>query len=603
MRSSFLPRPARPQPPPSAIGPGGVEVGPRMLRAGDGVCASFAVTGYPAEVGLGWLEPLLADPGRADVALHIEPIPPPVAATRLRRQLARLESSARADSERGRLADFGAEAAADDATELAARLARGEAKLFRAGLYITVHAHSGDELAAECERVRTLAASLLLDVKPASWRSLQGWVTTLPLGTDALQMRRTMDTGALAASFPFTSPDLAVPASDTAVLYGLNTASASLVMWDRFGLDNYNSVVLARSGAGKSYFTKLELLRSLYAGVEAAVIDPEDEYARLCAAAGGAHIRLGSPGVRLNPFDLPPGAATDAARQPAAPADALTRRALFLHTVAAVLLGERPDPAGRAALDRAIIATYAGAGITSDPRTWARPAPVLRDLAQTLADGKDPAGRSLAARLAPYVTGSWRGLFDGPATVRSDGHLVVFSLRDLPDEMRTLGTLLTLDATWRRVSSPAAGRRRRLVVVDEGWLLMREPDGAKFLHRLAKSARKHWCGLTVVTQDAADVLGSDLGQAVVANASTQILMRQAPQAIDQVAEAFRLSDGERQFLLSAERGQALLAAGSQRVGFQAIASPAEHRLITTNPAELAELEGDPELYPEGDAPL
>ena len=603
MRSSFLPRPARPQPPPSAIGPGGVEVGPRMLRAGDGVCASFAVTGYPAEVGLGWLEPLLADPGRADVALHIEPIPPPVAATRLRRQLARLESSARADSERGRLADFGAEAAADDATELAARLARGEAKLFRAGLYITVHARSGGELAAECERVRTLAASLLLDAKPASWRSLQGWVTTLPLGTDALQMRRTMDTGALAASFPFTSPDLAVPASDTAVLYGLNTASASLVMWDRFGLDNYNSVVLARSGAGKSYFTKLELLRSLYAGVEAAVIDPEDEYARLCAAAGGAHIRLGSPGVRLNPFDLPPGAATDAARQPAAPADALTRRALFLHTVAAVLLGERPDPAGRAALDRAIIATYAGAGITSDPRTWARPAPVLRDLAQTLADGKDPAGRSLAARLAPYVTGSWRGLFDGPATVRSDGHLVVFSLRDLPDEMRTLGTLLTLDATWRRVSSPAAGRRRRLVVVDEGWLLMREPDGAKFLHRLAKSARKHWCGLTVVTQDAADVLGSDLGQAVVANASTQILMRQAPQAIDQVAEAFRLSDGERQFLLSAERGQALLAAGSQRVGFQAIASPAEHRLITTNPAELAELEGDPELYPEGDAPL
>ncbi len=593
MRRLFPALAARASVPPSTIGPAAVEIRPRTLRLADGVCASFAVTGYPAEVPLGWLEPLLTDPGRVDVALHMEPIPSPVAADRLRRQLARLESGSRANSERGRLADFGAEAAADDATELAVRLARGQGKLFRAGVYITVHARDDDELHAECERVRALAASLLLDAKPASWRSLQGWVTTLPLGVDALRMRRTMDTDALAASFPFTSPDLAVPATGTAVLYGLNTASSSLVIWDRFALDNYNAVILARTGAGKSFFTKLELLRSLYGGVEAAVIDPENEYARLCAAAGGTHIRLGAPGVRLNPFDLPPGAAS----QP----DALTRRALFLHTVTAVLLGGQPSPAERATLDRAIVATYTSAGITADPRTWARPAPLLKDLATALSRDGDPAATALASRITPYVTGSWRGLFDGPATVRPEGHLVVFSLRDLPDELRTLGTLLTLDAIWRRVTDPG-NRRPRLVVVDEGWLLMREPEGARFLFRLAKSARKYWCGLTVVTQDAADVLGSDLGRAVVANASTQILMRQAPQAIDQVAEAFHLSGGEQAFLLSAERGQALLAAGSQRVGFQAIASPAEYRLITTDPAELAELDDEPGLYPEGDIP-
>jgi Helicase HerA, central domain len=213
---------------------------------------------------------------------------------------------------------------------------------------------------------------LLLDAKPASWRSLQGWITTLPVATDMLRLRRTMDTDALAASFPFTSPDLSAADSPTAVLYGQNTASASLATWDRFGLDNYNSVILARSGSGKSYLAKLELLRSQYAGIEVVVIDPEDEYARLCRATGGTLIRIGQPGVRINPLDLPPGAAEP---------DTLIRRALFAHTVVSVLLGEQPGPAERAALDTAVTAAYARGGITSDPATWRRPAPLMRDLA------------------------------------------------------------------------------------------------------------------------------------------------------------------------------------------------------------------------------
>ncbi|HVQ92066.1 MAG TPA: hypothetical protein VMU51_13610, partial [Mycobacteriales bacterium] len=465
----------------------------------------------------------------------------------------------------------------------------GEGKLFRVGLYLTVHAPTADTLAEDVAAVRALAASLLLDAKPATYRSLQGWVTCLPMGLDLLRMRRTFDTAALSAAFPFTSPDLPAPdpasvAAPAGVLYGFNVGSQGLVHWDRFALDNHNSVVLGRSGAGKSYLVKLEALRSLYRGIDIAVVDPEDEYSRLAQAVGGTLVRLGAPGVRVNPFDLPIATRPDGRRT--APADALVRRSLFLHTVLAVLLGDL-SAADRAVLDRAVTATYHRAGITGDARTWTRPAPVLADLAATLTGLGEPAAAELAARLHPHTDGAFAGLFDGPTTTRPEGHLVVFSLRDLADELKPVGTLLVLDAIWRQISNPAI-RRPRLVVVDEAWLLMRQPAGADFLFRMAKASRKHWAGLTVATQDTADLLGSELGKAVVANAATQILLRQAPQAIEEITRAFDLSDGERQFLLSADKGQGLLSTGTQRVAFASLASPAEHFLVTTNPAELAE---------------
>lgn len=566
-------RSSAPPPPLGLPGPPALQVAPRHLRVGERtLTTTLAVTGYPREVRSGWLEPLLDHAGPADVAVHVEPVPPPVAAERLRRQLARLESTRRLDTERGRLADPGVEVAADDARDLADRLARGEGRLFRVGLYVTVRAADEEELERETARLRGLLASLLLDAHPMTYRQLPGWLTTLPLGIDALELRRTFDTAALAASFPFASAEL----SDSGgVLYGVNAASSGLVFWDRFdGKDNHNAVVLARSGAGKSYLTKLETLRSLYRGVEVAVVDPEDEYGRLADAVGGAVLRLGAPGVRLNPFDIGAGD------------DALTRQALFVHTLVEVLLREALDPGSTAALDRAILATYRAAGITHDPATHRRPAPLLADLRATLARDDDHLAQGLAARLAPFTEGSYRHLFEGATTTRPEGHLVVFSLRDLPDETQAAGTLLVLDALWRAVSDPAT-RRRRLVVVDEAWLLMAQPGGARFLYRLAKSARKYWCGLTVVTQDAADLLATDLGQAVVANAATQILLRQAPQTIDALAESFRLSEGERQFLLGARRGEGILAGSGERVAFAALASPAEHALCTSDPAELA----------------
>ncbi|QIZ37887.1 VirB4 family type IV secretion system protein [Saccharopolyspora sp. ASAGF58] len=570
--------------------PEALSIGARHVTVGGDWAASFAITGYPREVHPGWLQPLLTYPGRLDVSLHVEPIDPTTAARRLRHQLAKLESGRRHTAEHGRLADPQMDAATEDAYELSARIARGEGKLFRLGLYLTIHASTQEALADEVAAVRALAASLLLDAAPATYRSLQGWVSTLPMGLDLLGMRRTFDTSALAAAFPFTSADLppADPTSVSApagVLYGFNVGSQGLVHWDRFAADNHNSVILGRSGSGKSYLVKLEALRSLYRGVEVAVIDPEDEYRRLAEAVGGTYLHLGADGVRVNPFDLPVTTGADGTRT--APRDALVRASLFLQTVISVLLDAPLSAGERAVLDEAIAATYRQAGITPDARTWTRPAPTLRDLRDTLTATGHTVAADLAARLHPYVDGAFQDLFNGPTTTRPDGHLVVFSLRDLPAELKPIGTLLTLDAVWRRVTHPVL-RRPRLVVVDEAWLLMRQPAGAEFLFRMAKASRKHWAGLTVATQDTADVLGSDLGKAVIANAATQILLRQAPQAIEEITRTFDLSAGERQFLLAAEQGQGLLAAGTQRVAFHTVASPTEHALVTTDPAELAD---------------
>ncbi|RKT86429.1 protein of unknown function DUF87 [Saccharopolyspora antimicrobica] len=575
----------------SAFAPDAIEVHPRHLQIGGDWVASFAVTGYPREVHPGWLQPLLTYPGRLDVSLHIQPVDPRVAADRLRKQLGKLESGRRHSAAHGRLADPEVDAATEDAYDLSDRLARGEGRLFRCGLYLTVHAASEQELVEEISALRALTASLLMDAKPTTYRSLQGWITALPMGLDQIGMTRTFDTAALSAAFPFTSPDLPPPDPTSAstaagVLYGWNLGSQGLVHWDRFACENYNSVILGRSGAGKSYLVKLETLRSLYRGVEIAIIDPEDEYARLAAAVGGTYFPLGTEGIHLNPMDLPIHTRPDGRRS--APADAVTRRSLFIHTLLSVLFEQPLTADERAVLDQAVTATYQQAGITDDARTWTRHAPLLSDLRAVLTDLGGDTARELASRLQPFTDGAFRGLFDGPTTMPPEGHLLVFSLRNLPDELKSAGTLLTLDTVWRRVSNPST-RRPRLCVVDEAWLLMHQQAGAEFLWRMAKSARKHWAGLTVATQDVGDVLGTDLGKAVIANAATQILLRQAPQAIDDIVHTFALSEGERQFLLSADTGQGLLSTGTQRVALQAIASDGEHELITTDPAELASL--------------
>ena len=561
----------------SLLGPPALGLSHDTLRIGERWQASFAVTGYPSEVSRGWLAPLLHAARDADVALHIEPVPPPLAADRLRRQRARLESTRRLDAERGRLLDPAVAAAAEDAEQLAARLARGQSKLFRSGLYLSVSAPSREQLEERAQTLRALCASLLLHTVPATFRPFEGWLSTLPLGLDRLRVRRAFDTEALAASFPFAAAD--PPTDPDGILYGLAASGAPLLL-DRFARENYNSVLLARSGAGKSYLAKLEALRLLFEGVQVFVIDPEDEYRRLCQAVGGAYLPLaGEQAVALNPLDLP---ATGTK-------NTLGERTLFLAELVALLLG-RLASEELPVLERAIGASYRGAGITEEPATQGRAAPLLADLTRAL--GSDGAvGAGLAERLEPYASGAHSSLFGRASAARPDGQLVCFSLRGLPDRLKAPALLVCLDAVWRSLEGPL---RKRCVVVDEAWLLMREPAGASFLQRLAKSARKRWCGLTTVTQDAGDLLASELGQSVIANAATQVLLRQAPQAIERIGEAFNLSAGERRYLLSCPTGSGLLildsARGQERVPLKVVASEAEHRLVTTDPAELADLE-------------
>ena len=561
----------------SLLGPAALQLEHDRVRIGERWRASFAVTGYPHEVSRGWLAPLLQAARDADVAVHVEPVPPPVAADRLRRQRARLESTRRLEAERGRLTDPTVAAAAEDAEELATRLARGESKLFRSGIYLSVSASSRDELDERTQRLRAICSSLLLHLVPASFRPVEGWLSTLPLGLDRLRLRRAFDTEALAASFPFAAAD---PAADPAgILYGLAASGAPLLL-DRFARENYNSVLLARSGAGKSYLAKLEALRLLFEGVQVFVLDPEDEYRRLCQAVGGVYLPLGGEqAVTLNPLDLPAGGGRHA----------LAERTIFLAELVELLLG-RLLSEELPVLERAVRACYAAAGISDEPSSHGRPAPLLTDLARQLtADGD--VGASLASRLEPYATGSHSSLFARPSSAQPDGQLVCFSLRGLPDRLKAPALLLCLDAIWRSLEGPL---RKRCVLVDEAWLLMREPAGAKFLYRLAKSARKRWCGLTTVTQDAGDLLASELGHSVIANAATQVLLRQAPQAIERIGEAFNLSPGERRYLLSCPTGSGLLLLasehGEERVPLKVVASDAEHRLVTSDPAELAELE-------------
>jgi hypothetical protein len=651
-------------------GSGVVGVAPRYLvidtaDGGREWVAVFAVSGYPAEAGTAWLDPLLSYPGRLDVSVHIEPVDSTSAATRLRRQLARLESGRRQHAEHGSLPDPLADAAATDAHELAGRLARAETKLFRLGLYLTVRAGAhpgGASLADEVAAVRALCSSMLLDAQPATWRQLQGWRACLPIGVDDVRVHRSMDTDSIAAMFPFSSPDLAPtdpvsPAAAAGVWWGYNLGSSGLVHWDRFatattdgaagGVHNHNAVVLGTSGSGKSYLVKAELLRSLYRGIDVTIIDPEDEYTRLAHAVGGTVIRLGAPGVSLNPLDLPihPGAPTtghhpdQAGRAEServgsgvghAPADALRRQTLMVHTVIDTLLGAQ-DATTRAVLDEAITTTYARAGITEDPRTWTRPAPLLRDLTATLTDLATPTGRppipteppdptdttagpaagsavgsaagELAARLRPFSHGAYSGLFTAPSSTGQPGrpgqvgaagdHLVSYSLRALPEELRAVGTLLALDRIWRTVTDPAR-RAPRLVTIDEAWLLLQHRAAAQVLYRAAKSARKYWAGLTLATQDTEDVLSTELGRAVITNAATQVLLRQATQAIEKVTTVFGLSVGEREFLLRAGQGQGLLCAGRERLAFQTAASPAEAELLRTDPQFLATLDADPD---------
>ena len=538
----------------------------------------LALSDYPRHVSPNWLGQLIDSDEPLDLSLHLEPLDSGEAVRGLTHRLVELQSSRLLDARGGRIASVEREVAYEDVERLRDALERGDERVFSTSLYMRVAGRTAADLERATERTRGTLGGMMAEARPALYEMMPGLRSCLPAGQDHLGRRRNLDTQSVATMIPFSSSQLAV---ERGLLYGESVHNSSLVIFDPFGpeQENANKVVFAKSGAGKSFACKVEALRALLLGVEYYVIDPEDEYGRICEAVGGEMVRLsaGSP-HHINPFDLQPGGEGGATRDP------LAERVLALQGLLGLMLaepGQRLGQAERGVLDQALYETYRRAGITEDAATHDRPAPLLRDLLAVLEQSGEPHG--LAPRLGRYVTGSLGRVFSEPTTAELDRPFVVFGVRDLDEELRPLATYLIADHVWGRVRRDP---RPRMLLIDEAWSLMRYPEGARFLAQLARQARKRWLGLTTVTQDVEDFLGSPEGHTVLAQSSVQLLMRQDSSTIGLVAGTFGLSAGERSFLLACHRGEGLFMARGNHIALHVEASPLEHALATTNPAEL-----------------
>lgn len=552
------------------IAPSALEVDFDFTKVGETYLRTLFVTGYPRFVGANWLAPIINFDHTLDISMFYYPVESKGVLDDLRRKIAEMEATIEEAQKKGKVVDPAVQAALEDAKALQDQLVKGIERFFQFSFYITIPAKSLEELDQVTRRVESTLGSLMLLSRHATLRMEEGIQSTVPTCLDKLQVKRNMDTTSLATTFPFTSSNLT---ANEGILYGINEHNGSLVIFDRFTLENANSVVFAKSGAGKSYMVKLEALRSLMFGTEIIVIDPEREYEALANAIGGEYITFSpaSP-AKINPFDL---SATYEEGE-----NELALKILSLHTFFKVMIGEL-SPTEDALLDRALIETYRRKGISQDPATHTREAPLLTDLYEVL--GGMEGGKPLADRIEQYVVGSLKGIFDQPTTVDIRNTFTVFSTRDLEDKIRPIAMYVILDFIWTRIRREL---KKRILIVDEAWYLMQHPDSAAFMYSIAKRARKYYLGLTTITQDVADFLRSDYGKAIVTNSSIQVLMKQHPAAIDEVAQTFYLSEGEKRLLLAANVGEGLFFAGASHVAIQVVASPEEHPLATSSPKEI-----------------
>lgn len=574
------------------IAPSSLEIQSSYFRLGTKYGRTLYVYGYPREIYTGWLSSIINVDEVIDVSMFIYPVESQVVLDNLRKKVGQLEASMSLNAEHGKVRDPGLEAAYQDAEELRDQLQRGEQRFFRYGLYITIYGDSLDELSFVQHKIETILGQQLVLSKVASSQQEQGLNSTIPQMTDQLQIRRNMNTGAVSTSFPFTSADLT---QNDGILYGINMHNNGLVIFDRFSLENANMVVFAKSGAGKSFTVKLEALRSMMMGADILIIDPENEYQRLADAVGGSYIRLSlNSDVRINPFDLPRVIDSDEAD------DSLRANLVTLHGLLRLMLGGASaqiagggtammpalSPAEEADLDQALIDTYARAGITSDPLTHNSTPPTIADLYETLLH-MGGSGPQLAQRLRKYTSGTFAGIFSQQSNIDINNTMVVFNIRDLEDELRPVAMYIVLSHVWNRIRTE---QKKRLLIVDEAWQLMKYDDSANFMFSLAKRARKYYLGLTTITQDVEDFMGSKMGRAIVANSSMQLLLKQSSSAVDVLSDVFKLTEEERKRLSNFPVGQGLFFAGQNHVHMQIIGSPTEQGLITTNPQQLQQMQ-------------
>ncbi|HTE57651.1 MAG TPA: DUF87 domain-containing protein [Verrucomicrobiae bacterium] len=583
------------------IAPASLEFSGTHFQLGTRMARTYYVYGYPRQVFTGWLSPMINLDEVMDMTLYVYPVESQVVLENLRKKVSQLEAGIQIDSEKGRVRDPSKQAAILDAEEMRDKLQVGEERFFRFGFYFTLYAGSMDELEFVTHKVESILGQQLVYSKPATSQQEQGFNSTIPQFVDQLQIRRNFNTGALSTSFPFTSADLT---QDNGILYGINMHNSGLVIFDRFSLENGNSVVFAKSGAGKSFTVKLEALRSMMFGTEVFIIDPENEYQRMAEAVGGAYVRLSLNSVtRINPFELPKVVDTDEAD------NALRSNLITLHGLLRLMMGGAQtqmmggsavaapalSPVEEADLDASLIETYAKAGITNDPLTHTAQPPTIADLYDTLLH-MGGTGPQLAQRLRKYTTGTFAGIFSQQSNIDINNQLVVFNIRDLEDELRPVAMYIVLNFIWNKTKSDI---KRRILVVDEAWQLMKYEDSANFLFSLAKRARKYNLGITTITQDVEDFMGSRMGRAIVANASMQILLKQSASAVDVLSDVFKLTSEEKKRLSQFPVGQGLFFAGQNHVHIQVAASPTETSLITTNPEQVQQMQQQGELSQPG----
>lgn len=546
------------------IAPSFVEVDFSHLKIDDKYYRTLYVVGYPRYVSANWLYSLITFDYPLYISMFVYPTESKTVLDELRRKIAEMEATIEAEIKAGKVVDPTIQVALDDALALQAELAKGSERFFQFGLYVTIPADSLEELNRLTKEVDSSLSSILIIAKQATLQMEEGYKSSMPMFQDKLSVWRNMDTTSLAMTFPFSTASLT---RNEGILYGINQHDGSLIIFDRFTLENANSVVLGKSGGGKSFYVKLETLRLLMMDVDVIILDPENEYQKLTQSMGGEFVEFSTTSqYKINPFDL----AKDNVE-----ADELSNKILDLHSLMRVIMGDI-SPAQDALMDRALVMTYQQKGITSDPQTFQNPPPLLEDLYKVFMGMETPEAKELAGRLEKFVMGSAAGIFNQKSNFDLRNHFTVFGIRDLEENLRPVAMYVVLDYIWNRVRRE---KRKRVLIVDEAWYLIKHKDSGAYLHNFAKRARKYLLGLSTITQDVQDFLSTEEGKAIITNSSMQIILKQSTASVDKITETFYLTGGEKHFLLSAGVGEGLFFAGQSHVGFRVIASDEERTLI------------------------
>lgn len=557
------------------LAPSAISINSNSIQVGEKMARTLFVSTLPRYLNTNWFSPIINLDRVIDVAIYFHPAESATVLKKLRDKLARLQSQAMEEANQGKVRNPILDTAIADIESLRDQIQQGTDRFFEFGVYLTIYGQNEKELEEVEQKIKGALEAQLIYVKPATFRMKEGFLSTLPLDSDLLDAHNSLNTEPISSIFPFVSYDLT---SDSGILYGINTHNNSLILFDRFSLENYNSVVFAKSGAGKSYTVKLEILRSLMMGTEVFVIDPENEYEHLADTVGGSKINISiSSDNHLNPFDLPEASEGEDFK------DVFRAHVLDLTGLFKLMFGEL-TPEESSLLDEAIIQTYALKDITLAGQGQGE-MPLLSDF-QNILEGLAGA-ESMAIRIKKYTEGTFSGFLNRPTNVSLNNRMVVFSIRDMEDELRPIAMYLILNYIWTKVRKD---KKKRILVVDEAWWLLKLEAGGAFLFNVAKRARKYYLGLTTISQDVPDFFASPYGKPIVTNSSIQLLMKQSTASIDTIKETFNLTDAEKFFLLESSVGHGLFFAGSNHVGIRVVASYTEDQIITSDPRQLLEIE-------------